>query len=183
MVQLTDRVAPRIVQLFLRGYLGIVGADNRRWQPFEDGVDERPRKLDRFLRFQQGWLPGRAGISKPRGILRQSRDVSHCWGERAIYPCAQFAQLLQIVGLPKGRVVPRKESLHRLLDHLLTVKQSVPDKGRTCRQIMLRIVQVFLGAQEPFPGVRDKHRVRLHTAVSLPERWWMEMTPSGATAW
>ena len=90
---------------------------------------------------------------------------------------------LQIVGLPKGRVVPRKESLHRLLDRLLTVEQSVPNKGRSCLQIMLRIVQVFLGAQKPFPGVRDKDRVRLHTAVSLPERWWMEMTPSDATAY
>jgi hypothetical protein len=75
-----------------------------------------------------------------------------------------------------------KESLHRLLDYLLAVKQSVPNKGRSCHQIMLRIVQVFLGAQKPFPGVRDKDRIRLHTAVSLPELWWMEMTPSDATA-
>jgi hypothetical protein len=82
----------------------------------------------------------------------------------------------------KRRVVPRKESLHRLLDCLLAVKQSVPNKGRSCHQIMLRIVQILLGAQKPFPGVRDKDRVRLHTAVSLPERWWMEMMPSGATA-
>ena len=33
------------------------------------------------------------------------------------------------------------------------------------------------------PGVRDKDRVMLHTAVCLPARWWMEMTPSGATAY
>ena len=65
---------------------------------------------------------------------------------------------------------------------LITVKQSVPNKGRSCHKIMLRIGQVFLGAHKPFPGVRDKDRVRLHTTVSLPERWWMEMTPSDATA-
>src|ERR1039458_1028488 len=77
----------------------------------------------------------------------------------------------------------RKESLHRLLDCVLAVEQSVPNKGRGCHQIMLRIVQVLLGAQKPFLGVRDKDRVRLHTAVFLPERWWMERTPSDTTAY
>ena len=61
-----------------------------------------PRNFDRFLCFLQGWLPGRARISEPCCILSQRRDVFHGWGERAIYPCAQFSQLLQIVGLPKG---------------------------------------------------------------------------------
>lgn len=29
-------------------------------------MEEYPRQLDRFLRFLQGWLPGRARISEPR---------------------------------------------------------------------------------------------------------------------
>ena len=92
-------------------------------------------------------------------------------------------KLLQIVSFTKNRVVPRKERLHCLLDYLLTVKQSVPDKGRSRQQIMLRIVQVFLGTHKSFPGIRDKDRVRLHTAASLLERRWMEMTPSDATVY
>src|ERR1039458_6688856 len=74
-------------------------------------------------------------------------------------PCAQLTQLLQIVSFTKNRVVPRKERLHCLLDYLLTVKQSVPDKGRSCQQIMLRIVQVFLGTHKPFPGRSEERRV------------------------
>jgi hypothetical protein len=48
---------------------------------------------------------------------------------------------------------------------------------------MLRNRQIFLGAQKPLPGIRDKDWVRRHTAVSLPERWWMEMTLSDATGY
>jgi len=80
----------------------IVEVGNASWKPSEDGVDECPRKLYGLPRFLQGRLPGRARISEPRCILSQRRDLFDCWGERAIHPYAQFAQLLQIVGPPKG---------------------------------------------------------------------------------
>lgn len=125
--------------------------------------------------FQAAGVSGRRcrlfllpGIAELPGVFRQWRRLIRKRAERRIPCCALAPELLEVMCLPEGHIVPGQKCFCRLLGSLLGMKQDIPQQaGIRGGKLMRRRAQIQLRLAEPGAHVLEPRLVSLHGALSL----------------
>ena len=93
-------------------------------------------------------------------VLSERRSPTQDRLEARVDRHALASQLDEVVRLPEFAIVPREETLQRLLGGLLAVKRRVAKQRRRCSEVDLGATQVVVGAHEPRARIRGANGIR-----------------------